>query len=175
MTYKRTQEASDHINPVASAATRPSARGIFHDLPAWAQKPEEYFNSLTESYDVANKQLFKLRSRAAWLKLRIKTNQASPGEILEYNEDLLPVLKEIEGELDSLRSATMAAARSAWSLIFYHRAKDMLESATFQAINEATQKILQRERVPSLPQLKPTKKQMRAARSAHWPISEDNA
>jgi hypothetical protein len=158
MTYKRTQEALDNIGRVGSAATRPSARGIFHDLPAWAQKPKEYFNSLTESYDVANKQLFKLRSRAAWLKLRIKTNQATPGEILEYNDDLSPVLEQLERELDSLRGAVATAARTSWSMIFYHRAKDLLDPATFQAINEATQEILQRERVPSLPQLKADKK-----------------
>jgi hypothetical protein len=48
----------------------------------------------------------------------------------------------------------------------------MLDPATFQAINEATHKIFQRERNPSLPVLKPTKKQMREARNARWPETE---
>lgn len=175
MTYKGTQEALDHIHRVGSAATRPSARGIIHDLPSWAQKPEEYFNSLTESYDVANKQLFKLRARAAWLKFRIKTNQASKGEILEFEEDLLPVLKQLENELDGLRCATLAAARTAWSTIFYFLAKDRLDPTMFQAIHEATHKILQRERSPSLAQAEKEGGAASSCQSLAWSLISPRA
>jgi hypothetical protein len=169
VTYKRTQEQTDHLGRVGSAATRPSSRGIFRDIPDWAQEPEEYFNSLAESYTIANRQLYALRSRAAWLKFRMGTHAASPGEIAEYQQDVEPLIEKLERELDLLRHAVTAAARTSWSTVFFFQAKQLLDAEMFKRINSSTHEILQRERSPSLPRLKPTNKDMRAARNGRWP------
>jgi hypothetical protein len=168
--YKATQEKADHLERVGSAATKPSARGVFRDIPVWAQQPEEYFLSLHESYNIANRQLFQLRSRAAWLKFRFETNQITPGELIEYQNDINPILQKLESELDALRHAVLAAAKSAWSAIFFFQAREILDDETFRKINSKVEEIAQRTRAPDgLKRLKPGKKDMRRARNSHWP------
>ena len=166
--YKSTQELTDHLNRVASAATRESPRGIIRNVPAWAQTPENYFNTLLESYDIANKRLFQMRSRASWLKFRCDTAQASKGEKLEFT-DIKPLLEKFEQELDVLRHAVTAAAKNSWANVFYFQAKELLNEQTFKIIDEAANQILQRERSPSLPRFKGSKKEQRRARNQHWP------
>lgn len=166
--YKKTQEQSDHLNRVGSAATRESARGIIRNIPAWARIPEEYFNSLLESYDIANKRLFQMRSRASYLKFRCDTSQASQGEKLELG-DIAPLLEQFELELDQLRHAATAAARNSWANVFYFQAKELLDPDLFQSIDEKSKQILQRQRSPSLPRFKGTKEEQRKAQSQRWP------
>jgi hypothetical protein len=168
--YKRTQEQTDHLERTGSAATRPSARGTFKDIPSWAQEPEEYYLNLHESYNIANRQLFQLRSRAAWLKFRVETRQASPGELLEYQNDVNPMLEKLERELDLLRAAVTTAAKSAWSEIFFFQARELLDADAFERINAKVAEIVQRNRTPlGLGRLKPNNKDARKARDAHWP------
>jgi len=177
--YKATQEKTDHIERVGSAATRPSARGIIRDIPEWAQKPEEYYNSVLDAFQIANKQVFALRSRAAFLRLRIKTGQATPGETREYHDDLRPVLERMESEIDQLRHAVMAASTSSWAAIFYGVARQMLEDDAFAAINSVVRDILGRDKTPQnlgrkvVPQTKAEKKTLRKeitlARKTPWP------
>jgi hypothetical protein len=168
--YKRTQDQTDHLERTGSAATRPSARGVFKAIPSWAREPEEYYLNLHESYNIANRQLFQLRSRAAWLKFRVETRQASPGELLEYQNDVSPMLEKLERELDLLRHAVTTAAKSAWSEIFFFHARQLLDDETFERINAKVEEIVQRHRMPErLGRLKPCGKDMRKARHAHWP------
>jgi hypothetical protein len=114
--------------------------------------------------------LFALRSRAAWLKFRVETRQATPGELLEYQNDVSPLLEKLERELDLLRHAVTAAAKSAWSEIFFFEARRLLDDETFGRINAKVTEIVQRNRTPEgLGRLKPTTKDARKARHAHWP------
>jgi hypothetical protein len=170
MMYKRTQEQTDHLARVGSAATRPSARGVFKDIPSWAREPEEYYLNLHESYNIANRQLFQLRSRAAWLKFRVETRQATPGELLEYQNDVSPMLEKLERELDLLRHAVTAAAKSAWSEIFFFQARELLDAEDFARVNAKVTEVVQRNRTPDgLGRLKPSTRDARKARDAHWP------
>ena len=145
-------------------------RGVFKDIPSWAREPEEYYLNLHESYNIANRQLFQLRSRAAWLKFRVETRQASPGELLEYQNDVSPMLEKLERELDLLRHTVTTAAKSAWSEIFFFQARQLLDPNAFERINAEVTEIVRRNRTPDgLGRLKPRDKDMRKARHAHWP------
>lgn len=173
--FKRAQENTDHLRRVGSASTRPSARGTFRDIPSWAKEAEEYFNSVMDSYNIANRQLYDLRARMAWLKLRMKDGRASPGEILEAQENVRPLIENFEKELDHLRNIAVKTATRSWSVVFMGVARGIIDERTYRMIQNKVAEILQREKIPPLGREKPTKRDIKRSRHAHWPPDPDKS
>jgi hypothetical protein len=144
MTYKKTQESLDHIHRVASASTRPSARGTIRDIPSWAQAPEDYFNSLHDQLAIKLEHFEQCRKRVEALR---EQKLADPKLQNKYDFALAD-MHEVDGEARHLRSLVHAASTNAWGTVFYLCCQKLLDPDVFKHIDDEVRATLKRERKP---------------------------
>jgi hypothetical protein len=147
--YKKTQEQLDHIGRVASAATRPSARGIIRDIPTWAKAPEDYFNSLEQQFNIKNGQFKAAEERVKMLREQKALDKKTwPPTLQERCDEAIGRLAVLHAEMQRLRSLTHAASTNAWGTVFYLCCKELLDKEQFSKIDDEVKRMLNRERKP---------------------------
>jgi hypothetical protein len=147
--YKSTKETEDYLKRAGSASTRPSRRGTFFDIPEWAQRPEEYFNSIRNRYESHIEYVREIRAKLDLLKETKIAKRPSGKERIKLYENIKEMgalLQDLENRGGELRKTMEAASNNSWGTVFFYCAHQLLNRETFTKIQEEVGKILQRPR-----------------------------
>lgn len=150
MTYKRTLDATTRIARTASHATKPHPLGRIDAIPRWAAEPEDYYNSLRQSYQSIVDQY-----RAAKADLDPLDELARCGHLSKAETPKVEELRErhdlLLSRLREMRPAVIAADHQARAAISFFAAQKFLTPAHIERIeHEVDQFLTSHRQFPTL-------------------------
>ena len=115
-------------------------------LPAWAQEPEEYYNSLLERYKSLGAQRDQCQRELEALNLKLKATLARReyDHVMELKRALMPRYTTLEQEIGEYRLMVREASLKSWATTFFRCAEFKLERSQFLDLCAETEDMLGR-------------------------------
>ena len=144
--FKKASDNLSYLERTGSHATKPSPTGRIDMLPAWAQEPEAYYNSLLERYNSLRAQLDHCQEQLAALKLKLKATlpRKDYDHAIEVRRGVSERYGILQRELGQYRLMVREASLKSWATTFYHCAKLKLNRDDFGALCTDTKEMLGR-------------------------------
>jgi hypothetical protein len=144
--FKKSSDALSYLERTGSHATKPSPTGRIDMLPAWAQEPEAYYNSLLERYNSLCAQRDQCQQQLEALKLKLKAtlSRKDYDHAMEVKRAVVARYGVLEQELGKYRMMVREASLKSWATTFYHCAKLKLNRDDFVGLCHDTQEMLGR-------------------------------
>jgi hypothetical protein len=147
--YKGSSDKLAYIDRVASHSTKPRPSGRIDDIPAWAQEPEAYYNSVRDQYRLLADQLAKIQHDLTVINEKMKGSL--PFKEYEHlrihKERLAAKYSALQPQAGAYREIARAAGDRAWATVFFHVAQMLLTPEDFQALLKETQELLGRDQI----------------------------
>jgi hypothetical protein len=147
--YKGSSDKLSYIDRVASHSTKPRPSGRIDDIPAWAQEPEAYYNSVRDQYRLLADQLAKIQHDLTVINEKMKASL--PFKEYEHlrihKERLAAKYSALQPQAGAYREIARAAGNRAWATVFFHVAHMLLTREDFQILLKETQELLGRDQV----------------------------
>jgi hypothetical protein len=144
--FKKASDAVAYLERTGSHATKPSPTGRIDMLPAWAQEPEAYYNSLLERYNSLCAQRDRCQEQLGALNLKLKATLARKDydHTMEVKRALATRYGVLEQELGKYRMMVREASLKSWATTFFHCAKLKLDPEDFLGLCQDTREMLGR-------------------------------
>jgi hypothetical protein len=115
-------------------------------LPAWAQEPEAYYNSLLERYNSLCSQLDRCQQQLGAIKLKLKAtlSRRDYDHTMELRQALSARYGVLQQEIGQYRLMVREASLKSWATTFYHCAKLKLNRDDFIGLCHDTEGMLGR-------------------------------
>ena len=144
--FKDASDKQNFITRTASHATKEHRSGRIDAIPEWAEKPEEYYNSLKEQFESLRDQLRDANTRIEVVASKLKqTLVFKEYEPLQRERDrLTEIIRTIQPQIQVHRELLRAVAHDSWATMFYACAKLILDEEEFNKIDDETANTLRR-------------------------------
>jgi hypothetical protein len=144
--FKKASDNLSYLERTGSHATKASPTGRIDMLPAWAQEPEEYYNSLLERYKSLCAQRDQCQRQLEALNLRLKETlpRKDYDHVMEVKRAHMARFGVLQQETGEYRKMVREASLKSWATTFFHCAELKLERSDFLDLCHETEEMLGR-------------------------------
>jgi len=142
--YKKNSDQSNFISRTGSHATKESRTGRIDAIPAWAEEPEAYYNSLRDRWRSILEQLIETQNQLAEINRKLKYSMPFKEyeHLRQHKERLSDKVALLQQEQGEYRPLARAAGERAWATIFFFVARKLLPPDDFLILIKETKALL---------------------------------
>lgn len=144
--YKNSTNQLHYIKRAGSHSTKESRTGRIDAIPAWAQEPEDYYNSIRDQYRLLADQLIKLQTDLTEINIKLKVSlpRKEFDHLTQHRERLRARYTALQSQASSYRALARASAEKSWTTVFFYCAATLLKPEDFALLQKETRDILAR-------------------------------